>query len=225
MLLRKLLPRWADALAKGEKLVEFVSYTTGHGNAMKRFTAGTVMVVSTSGSRSVAAVAVAAGQAVVRQRAQDISAALDLVPVSLRAGVQEYLSGKATFDYVVFGHCYDLRPLGVQLEQFYDRFDIATPRCLFGFPALESSSPGLAERVLQWCLDLGAEQHCRANSVAPSPANKQHQPSSGAPAVQPEVDAPPPVRPATDPETCNGRLRRGRDADAPISTRQKISER
>ena len=171
------------------------------------------MVVSTSGSRSVAAVAVAAGQAVVRQQAQDISAALDLVPVSLHAGVQEYLSGKATFDYVVFGHCYDLRPLGVQLEQFYDRFDIAAPRCLTGFPALESSSPGLAEKVLQWCLDLGAEQHCRANSVAPSPANKQHQPSSGAPAVQPEVDAAPPVRPATDPKKRNGRPRRGRDAD------------
>ena len=282
VLLRKLLPRWADALAKGEKLVEFVSYTTGQGNAMKRFTAGTVMVVSTSGSRSVAAVAVAAGQAVVRQRAQDISAALDLVPVSLRAGVQEYLSGKATFDYVVFSHCYDLRPLGVQLEQFYDRFDIAAPRCLSGFPALESSSPGLAERVLQWCWDLGAEQHCRANSIAPSPANKQHQPSSGAPKVpgsrspqqvgprdleapatpvksqptasqctqdsqftqnEPSECSSPGVsdddfkysfkdatrrrsdRPATDPKKRNGRPRRGRDADAPNSTRQKKSER
>jgi hypothetical protein len=282
VLLRKLLPRWADALAKGEKLVEFVSYTTGQRNAMKRFTAGTVMVVSTSGSRSVAAVAVAAGQAVVRQRAQDISAALDLVPVSLRAGVQEYLSGKATFDYVVFSHCYDLRPLGVQLEQFYDRFDIAAPRCLSGFPALESSSPGLAERVLQWCWDLGAEQHCRANSIAPSPANKQHQPGSGAPKVPGsrspqqvgprDLEAPAtPVksqptasqctqdsqftqnepsecsspglsdddfkysfkdatrrrsdRPATDPKKRNGRPRRGRDADAPNSTRQKKSER
>jgi len=282
VLLRKLLPRWADALAKGEKLVEFVSYTTGQGNAMKRFTAGTVMVVSTSGSRSVAAVAVAAGQAVVRQRAQDISAALDLVPVSLRAGVQEYLSGKATFDYVVFSHCYDLRPLGVQLEQFYDRFDIAAPRCLSGFPALESSSPGLAERVLQWCWDLGAEQHCRANSIAPSPANKQHQPSSGAPKVpgsrspqqvgprdleapatpvksqptasqctqdsqftqnEPSECSSPGVsdddfkysfkdatrrssdRPATDPTKRNGRSRRGRDADAANSTRQKKSER
>ena len=282
VLLRKLLPRWADALAKGEKLVEFVSYTTGQRNAMKRFTAGTVMVVSTSGSRSVAAVAVAAGQAVVRQRAQDISAALDLVPVSLRAGVQEYLSGKATFDYVVFSHCYDLRPLGVQLEQFYDRFDIAAPRCLSGFPALESSSPGLAERVLQWCWDLGAEQHCRANSIAPSPANKQHQPSSGAPKVpgsrspqqvgprdleapatpvksqptasqctqdsqftqnEPSECSSPGVsddefnysfkdakrrssdRPATDPTKRNGRSRRGRDADAANSTRQKKSER
>ena len=183
VLLRKLQPKWADALAKGEKLVEYISYKKGHINTMKRFTAGTVMVVSTSGSRSVAAVAVAAGQAVVRQQAQDISAALDLVHVSLRTGVQEYLSGKATFDYVVLGRCYDLRPHGVQLEQFYDRFDVTAPKCFTGFPALKSSSPGLAERVLQWCLDLGAEQYCRANPIVPSPANKQHQPSSSAPTV------------------------------------------
>ena len=67
VLLRKLLPRWANALASGEQLVEYVSYTKGHGNAMKRFTTGTVMVVSSSGTSSVVAVAVASNQAVVQQ--------------------------------------------------------------------------------------------------------------------------------------------------------------
>ena len=86
VMLRKLLPRWTDAFASGEKLVEFVGYAKGHGNAMKRFAAGTVMVVSCSGTNSVAAVAVAADRAIVRQNAADAPAALALVPTSLRAG-------------------------------------------------------------------------------------------------------------------------------------------
>ena len=51
---------------------------------------------------SVAAVAVAADRAIVRQNAADAPAALALVPTSLRAGVQEYLSEKASFDYLIF---------------------------------------------------------------------------------------------------------------------------
>ena len=167
VLLRKLLPRWANALASGEKLVEFVSYTKGHGNAMKRFTTGTVMVVSSSGTSSVVAVAVASNQAVVQQGGEDMAGALQLVPSSMRAGVQEHLCDKASFDYVLLDECFDLRPFGVQLQRFYKHFHIAAPRCLSGFPALQSGRPALARRVLEWCVQLGATQHCRASSTAP----------------------------------------------------------
>ena len=164
VLLRKLWPQWADAFASGHKLVEFVGYAKGHGNAMKRFAAGTVMIVSGSGTTMLDAVGVAAGEAVVRLQAADITAALGLIPASMHAGVREYLAEKVSFDYVLFDRCFDLRPHAVQLSDFYARFGIITPRCFSGFQTLENGVQTLAESVVAWCVALGAVQHWRSVS-------------------------------------------------------------
>ena len=79
--------------------------------------------------------------------------------------MQEYLSEKASFDYIIFDTCFDLRPFGVDLGKFCERFGIAAPRCYSGFQSLGGGDPTLAESILEWCAALGAEQHCRSGSM------------------------------------------------------------
>ena len=95
VLLRRLLQKWSDAFSSGQELVEFVSYRKHHGNAMKQFSHGTIMVVSSSGSSTVSAIGVAASAAVVRRTSSDVDNALALVPAEMRCGVREYLVDKA----------------------------------------------------------------------------------------------------------------------------------
>ena len=80
VLLRKLLPKWSDTFSIGQKFVDFVSYRKHHGNAMKQFSHGTIMVVSSSGSSAVSAIGVAASAAVVRRTSSNINDALAVVP-------------------------------------------------------------------------------------------------------------------------------------------------
>ena len=165
VVLRKLLPQWSDAFANGHKLVEFVSYQKHHGNAMKRFSDGTIMVVSSSGSSTVSAIGIAAGAPVVWQKASAINDALALVPAEMQCAVREYLVDKACFDYVMFSKCYDVRSLDMTLSQFFERFKVAAPRCYSGFPVLQSSTSQLAAQVETWCRSCGGVLHetLRAN--------------------------------------------------------------
>ena len=133
MLLRKLLPNWSDAFSSGQKLVELVSYRRHHGNAMKQFSHGTILVVSSSGSSAVSAIGVAAGVAVVRRTSSDTNDALALVPAKMQCAVREYLVDKAHVDYIMLSKCYGVLLFGVMLSKFFKRFKVAAPLVALDF--------------------------------------------------------------------------------------------
>ena len=115
---------WMDALAAGEKLVEFQRYSTDRGNALKSVTTGTLVLFGPTKSKGqpLHAIGLTAADPTCSLPRTEIQSALQLVPPHLREPLyNEYLAPALRFDYVHLCYAFDVR----QKKALYPRVLLA----------------------------------------------------------------------------------------------------
>lgn len=145
---------WMEALAAGEKLVEFQRYSSESGNFLRSVLAGTLVLFGPTKTKGqpLHAIGVTAEDPRFDCRRADIKTALQLVPPHLRDPLSTYLAPAVRFDYVRFGYVFDVREKHLSIHEFCERFG-AQATVNQGFTGVKTSVPNTATRILRWCLD------------------------------------------------------------------------
>ena len=151
--MRVLAKYWAEALANGEKFVEFMKYKSKWSNQMRFAQRGMLLVVGVAGQMSVCAVAVLQGPARTKllPECDELREAFQHVKSTHHDRLREFLDGAEHVDYVRINQVYDIRSLRLTWAGLAEILSMNVPRNYQGFPMLAQGMSACASRLLSVC--------------------------------------------------------------------------
>lgn len=145
--------RWSDAVASGQKFVEFVAYAKKWTNIFKCAERGCLIVIGGKGTHSVCAVAVLNGVSGknLSPNAREVEDAICRVHAMHHEPLRSFIQGASRIDFVEFDIVFDVRALCFSWRDLFAALGVSGPRVMQGAPMLVQRETPAASRLLCVC--------------------------------------------------------------------------